>query len=117
MVFLHRAISRERSEIRLVRFADEPSGCDLEKTPIQLQLRNASLGESDTQFAALSYTWGEAKGLVKIYIEGSPFKISPNDAYVDGIMQGGFLKTMPAFEEFEIFQWVARDNSSCIFFT
>ncbi|MBE3050099.1 HET domain-containing protein, partial [Candidatus Bathyarchaeota archaeon] len=36
------------------------------------------MGESDTQFAALSYTWGEAKGLVKIYIEGSPFEISPN---------------------------------------
>ena len=25
------------------------------------------------------------------------------DAYVDGIMQGEYLKTMPAFEEFEIF--------------
>lgn len=77
MAFPYRPLSRERSEVRLIRLVDGPdAGGD--ESPIRLQLRHASLGDDDTQYAALSYTWGTADEPAGVYIDGCSVEIGRN---------------------------------------
>lgn len=85
MMFSYGAISREKSEIRLIRFINEPNASDSGTTPIRLQLRHASLQDSGTEYAALSYTWGDKTNTTKIYVNESPFEVGRN--LHDALMQ------------------------------
>lgn len=77
-MFTYRPLSREKPEIRLVRFVDMPQHSDLDETPIHFQICHASLEDSETEYAALSYAWGDITKTVEIYIEASPFNIGHN---------------------------------------
>lgn len=55
MSFPYRTLSRERSEIRLIRFVNGPDASD-DGSSIELQLCHASLSDNDTPYPALSYT-------------------------------------------------------------
>ncbi|KAL6869203.1 hypothetical protein ACO1O0_000526 [Amphichorda felina] len=76
----YRPLEQLQSEIRLVRFkfASEPSTHDSDSTSIQLELRHASLDDSDTRYAALSYVWGDATDYREIYVNDSVFRIGRN---------------------------------------
>ena len=84
MSFPYRPLSREGSEIRLVRLVNGPDTSD-DESPIQLQLRHASLRDNDTPYAALSYTWGTTADSAGIYIDGCLVGIGRN--LHDALMQ------------------------------
>ena len=79
-MFEYRPLNRERSEIRLVRFVDEPQNeaGDSDSESAQLELRHASLNETDIHYAALSYVWGSPTDMVEIHVNGSPFRVGRN---------------------------------------
>ena len=79
----YRALDPESSEIRLVRFINEPETRN-HGAPIKLQLRHESLNGSDTKYAALSYAWGKIDP-VGVYVDGHSFEIGRN--LHDALMQ------------------------------
>ncbi|KPM41644.1 hypothetical protein AK830_g4889 [Neonectria ditissima] len=70
--YWHKPIYRESSEIRLVRFIQPKD----QAAPIQLELCHTSL--NDTQYAALSYVWGDVTDTVQISIDNHSFAIGHN---------------------------------------
>lgn len=71
-MFLYDHLSRNESEIRLVRFHHHASS----KLNLSLELRHASM--SETNYSALSYVWGDVSDTVDISINGSSLKIGRN---------------------------------------
>lgn len=83
MPFPYRPLSRERSEVRLIRLVDGPDASN-DESRIRLQLRHASLSDDATQYAALSYTWRTAADPAGVYIDGCWVEIGRNlhDAFI-----------------------------------
>ncbi|RSL50338.1 hypothetical protein CEP54_012002 [Fusarium duplospermum] len=71
-MFLYDPLSRDDSEIRLVRF-HETSGSELS---LSLELRHASM--SETNYSALSYVWGDVSDTIEINLNNSSIKIGRN---------------------------------------
>ncbi|EEU35646.1 uncharacterized protein NECHADRAFT_86864 [Fusarium vanettenii 77-13-4] len=71
-MFIYDQLSRDESEIRLVRFHENSSS----KPELSLELRHASM--SETSYAALSYVWGDVSDTIKISANGSSLNIGRN---------------------------------------
>ncbi|KAJ4209633.1 hypothetical protein NW759_013489 [Fusarium solani] len=71
-MFLYDHLSRDESEVRLVRFHEQSSS----KPGLSLELRHSSM--SETSYSALSYVWGDVSDTVEISVNGSSLKIGRN---------------------------------------
>ncbi|KAI8712787.1 HET domain-containing protein [Fusarium sp. LHS14.1] len=71
-MFLYDQLSRDESEIRLVRFHEHSSS----EPGLSLELRHASM--SETSYSALSYVWGDVSDTIEISINGFSLKIGRN---------------------------------------
>ncbi|KAF9766445.1 hypothetical protein IL306_001162, partial [Fusarium sp. DS 682] len=72
MKFTYHHLTRNSTEIRLVRLL-EPSCQD---SPLSLELCHASI--NDTNYAALSYVWGDVANTVEIVLNHLSFRIGRN---------------------------------------
>lgn len=74
-MFSYSQLNREASEIRLVQFK-EPASANPATSPIELELRSASL-DDDTHYAAISYAWGrpDASTAAQIRVNGGSVTI------------------------------------------
>lgn len=70
-MFSHKLLNRQRTEVRLVRFAPELNHAQ----DIELELCHASLIDNNTHYAALSYVWGDVNNALQVRINGEPFLI------------------------------------------
>ncbi|KAH6997553.1 heterokaryon incompatibility protein-domain-containing protein [Ilyonectria sp. MPI-CAGE-AT-0026] len=73
-MFSHKPLNRQRTEVRLVRFAPELNHAQ----DIELELCHASLVDNTTHYAALSYVWGDVNNALQVRINGEPFLIGHN---------------------------------------
>ncbi|KAH8736718.1 heterokaryon incompatibility protein-domain-containing protein [Ilyonectria robusta] len=73
-MFSHKPLNRQRTEVRLVRFAPELNLAQ----DIELELCHASLVDNTTHYAALSYVWGDVNDALQVRINGEPFLIGHN---------------------------------------
>lgn len=73
-MFSHKPLNRQRTEVRLVRFASELNHAQ----DIELELCHASLVNNATHYAALSYVWGDVNDALQVRINGEPFLIGHN---------------------------------------